>query len=297
MGAHSPLGVPAPADLVADAAAIATRLGLRVDEPVVLKDSLNLLVWLRPSPVVARIHARTALVRSPEAAADSLALASYLADAGLPVSPPADDVDPGPHVGATGRPMTFWRRLDVDETSPDPAEVGRTLRGLHEAMASYEGPLRHVGPVEEIGRLAEILKAQRPDETARILAVLDALELPDLPVQPLHGDAHLGNVVVAAGRLRWLDWEESWRGPIAWDLACLVHRQATFGEGAEEIGRAVAGYGAYDAEAVDAWMPAYALWAAAWGFLGDVDGLDWWIEGARRRLDWAERAVGGDAGA
>jgi Ser/Thr protein kinase RdoA (MazF antagonist) len=297
VAAASPLGVPATPDLVADAAAIATRLGLRVDEPVVLKDSLNLLVWLRPSPVVARIHARTALVRAPEAAADSLALAAHLAEAGLPVSPPADAIDPGPHVGATGRPMTFWRRLAVDETSADPAEAARTLRGLHEAMASYAGPLRHDGPIEEIGRLAEILAAKRPEAAARILAVRDMLRLPDLPAQPLHGDAHLGNVVVAAGRLRWLDWEEAWRGPLAWDLACLVHRQATLGEGGDEIGPAVDAYGSYDAAAVDAWMPAYALWAAAWGFVGDLDGLDWWIDGARRRLAWAERAVGGGAGA
>jgi hypothetical protein len=295
VGAASPLGVPAASDLVADAVAIARRLGLAVDEPVVLKDSLNLLVWLRPSPVVARIHARTALVRAPQAAADSLALARFLADAGLPVSPPADDVDPGPHVGATGRPMTLWRLLDVDETPADPAEAGRTLRALHEAMASHEGLLRHVGPLEEIRRLAELLTPWRPAEAARILAVREALVVPDLPVQPLHGDAHLGNVVVADGRVRWLDWEESWRGPLAWDLACLVHRHVTFGGGGDEIVLAVDGYGTYDADAVDAWMPAYALWAAAWGFVGDVDGLDWWIEGAQRRLDWAERKVAGSS--
>jgi hypothetical protein len=288
----SPLGVPAAGDLVADAVAIGRGLGLRIDEPVVLKDSLNLLVWLRPAPVVARIHARTALVRAPEAAADSVALARFLADAGLPVSPPTDAVDPGPHTGLTGRPMTFWQYLEVDEASADPAEAGRSLRALHEAMATFEGPLRHVGPIEEIGSLAGLLGTHRPDDAARILALRDALDLPSLPTQPLHGDAHLGNVVVAAGRLRWLDWEESWRGPLAWDLACLVHRQVTFGEGGDEIAGAVAGYGPYDADGVDAWMPAYALWAAAWGFVGDVDGLDWWIEGARRRLAWVEDRLG-----
>jgi aminoglycoside phosphotransferase (APT) family kinase protein len=188
--------------------------------------------------------------------------------------------------------MTFWQYLEVDEASADPAEAGRSLRALHEAMATFEGPLRHVGPIEEIGRLAGLLGTHRPDDAARILALRDALDLPSLPTQPLHGDAHLGNVVVAAGRLRWLDWEESWRGPLAWDLACLVHRQVTFGEGGDEIAGAVAGYGPYDADGVDAWMPAYALWAAAWGFVGDVDGLDWWIEGARRRLAWVEDRLG-----
>jgi phosphotransferase family enzyme len=290
--AASALGVPDAADLVADAVAIARGYGLRVDDPVVLKDSLNLLVWLRPSPVVARIHARTSLVRSPDAAADSLALARHLAAAGLPVSPPADDVDPGPHTGTTGPSMTFWRHLDVSPEAPDPVEAGRSLRELHEAMATYPGRLSHVGPLDEIARLARLLAPHRPDEAARILALRERLDLPDLAVQPLHGDAHVGNVVVASGRLRWLDWEESWRGPIAWDLACVEHRRATFGEAADDIQRALAGYGPYDADAVGAWMPAYALWAAAWGFLGDVDGLDWWVEGARRRLAWAEARLG-----
>jgi thiamine kinase-like enzyme len=158
-------------------------------------------------------------------------------------------------------------------------------------LAGFDGPLRHVGPIEEIGRLADLLAVYRPDDAARILVLRDAIVLPDAIVQALHGDAHLGNVVVAAGRLRWLDWEESWRGPIAWDLACLEHQRTTFGERGDEIGQALAGYGPYDAEAVDAWMPAYALWAACWGILGELDGLDWWAEGARGRLDWVERRL------
>jgi hypothetical protein len=65
------LGLPSQAALVADAVAVGRAVGLEVGDPVVLKDSLNLLVWLRPAPVVARIQVRTALVRDPDAAADS----------------------------------------------------------------------------------------------------------------------------------------------------------------------------------------------------------------------------------
>src|SRR4029453_9332529 len=169
--AASNLGIEAVADLVADAAAVGRGLGLAVDDPVVLKDSLNLLVWLRPSPVVVRVQARTGLVRGPEALADSLTLARMLVDAGLPVSPPVDDVDPGPHVGATGRAMTLWRHLDVRDDAVDPAFVGSTLRQLHDAAAAYEGPMRHAGPVEEIGRLAAILARERPDDAARVLGL------------------------------------------------------------------------------------------------------------------------------
>lgn len=290
MGAASRLGVQAVRDLVADAVAVGRGLGLAVVDPVVLKDSLNLLVWLRPSPVVARIQVRTGLVRGPEALADSLALARYLVDAGMPVSSPFEGVDPGPHVGATGRAMTLWQHLDVRDEVADPADVGRTLRALHEAAASYGGPLRHVGPVGEIGRLAALLARDRPDDAAQLLGLRDRLDLPGLAVQALHGDAHLGNVVLTAGGPCWVDWEESWRGPLAWDLACLDHRRRTFGELEGEIGRALAAYGSYDADAVEAWLPVVALWAAAWGLVGEVEGLGW-SANARRRLAWVEERL------
>jgi Ser/Thr protein kinase RdoA (MazF antagonist) len=285
--AASRLGVQPLAELVSDAVMMARGLGLVVDDPLVLKESLNLLVWLRPSPVVARMHVRTGLVRSADPAADSLALAAFLADAGLPVSPPVDDVDPGPHVGATGRAMTLWRHLSLIDERADPAEAGRTLRLLHEAMAAYDGPLRHVGPVAEIRRLADLLAAHGETvDAATIRELLGHLEIPDMPVQALHGDAHLGNVRLTGNGLRWLDWEESWRGPVAWDLASLEHRRATFDELQGETRRAFEGYGPHDAAAVEAWLPVVSLWAAAWGLVGEIDGLGWG-ESARRRLAWA----------
>jgi Ser/Thr protein kinase RdoA (MazF antagonist) len=258
----------------------------------VLKDSLNLLVWLRPSPVVARIQVRTGLVRSPDAAADSLALARFLVGAGLPISPPVDDVDPGPHAGVTGRTMTLWTWLDIDDAAPDPAEVGRTLRGLHEAMAAYDGPLRHVGPLDEIGRLVDVLATHSPKDAARIAELRARLVLPDLPVQAVHGDAHHGNVVMTAAGVRWIDWEESWRGPVAWDIACLEHRQATFGGFERETRDAVAAYGPIDADAVRAWLPVVALWAAAWGLVGGLERPDWTVA-ARRRIAWVASRLEG----
>ena len=291
--AASRLGVQPLSDLVSDAITMARGLGLVVDDPLVLKESLNLLVWLRPSPVVARMHVRTGLVRSADPAADSLALATFLATAGLPVSPPVDDVDPGPHVGATGRAMTLWRHLSLIEERADPAEAGRTLRLLHEAMAAYDGPLRHVGPVAEIGRLADLLATHgETADAATIRELLGRLEVPDMPVQALHGDAHLGNVRLTAGGIRWIDWEESWRGPVAWDLASLEHRRATFDELHGETRRAFEGYGPHDAEAVEAWLPVVSLWAAAWGLVGEIDRLGW-ADSARRRLAWTTARLGG----
>lgn len=283
----SRLDPPTLRDIVADVASIGRSLGLRVEEPIVLKDSLNLLIWLRPSAVVARVQVRTGLVRDREVLADSLAFAAWLAAAGLPVSPPTNDVDPGPHVGATGRPMTLWRHLGIRDEDPDPAEAGRTLATIHAAAGGYDGPLRHVGPLEEIDRLAAVVADRRPDEAGCVRSLRARLRLPDLPVQAIHGDAHLGNVVLTDGGLAWLDWEESWRGPVAWDLAALDHRRRVLGELGPEIERALAGYGPFDRDAVDAWAPAVALWAAAWGIVGEAEGLAWG-DNSRRRLAWLE---------
>ena len=38
-----------------DAAAIARRFGVPAEAPVILSDSNNVVVWLQPSPVVAKV--------------------------------------------------------------------------------------------------------------------------------------------------------------------------------------------------------------------------------------------------
>jgi hypothetical protein len=278
------------ANLVADAAALGRGLGLAIADPVVLKQSLNLVVWLRPSPVVARIQVRTGLVRDPDAFAGGVELAAFLAAAGLPVSAPTDLVHPGPHIGASGRVMTLWRHLKLDDDEPDPAEAGVALARIHEVAAGFEGPMRHVGPLVEIERLAARIADWQPAEAARLRRLLERIDLPDLSGQALHGDAHLGNVVMSGSRVCWLDWEESWRGPVAWDLAALDHRRRVLREKVAGIGRAFDGYGRHDAEAVEAWAPVVALWAAAWGVLGSQANPEW-SKNTRRRLEWLERRL------
>ena len=272
-GAHS-LSIADRDAALADAIAVGRALGLAVDEAVVLSDNLNLIVELRPSPVVARIAVRTAQVRAPDALGDSLALAGFLAERGLPVGAPVDDLDAGPHRGpGTGRPMTLWKLLPGTRPNEpaDPEFAGRTLRALHEAASGYPGPLRHVGPLEEVARLATVIHADRPESAAWFREILARIEVPTADVQALHGDAHLGNVLATATGAVWIDWEESWRGPLAWDHACLDHRRRVFGELGDEINAAFAAYGPVDDDAIDAWAPVVALWALAWGTRGAIE--------------------------
>jgi Ser/Thr protein kinase RdoA (MazF antagonist) len=107
------------------------------------------------------------------------------------------------------------------------------------------------------------------------------LELPDLPARPIHGDAHLGNVLAGG---RWLDFDEACSGPPEWDLACLRHRLVVFGELRAEIEAALAAYGDFDEEAVAACDPLVVLFTATWGIVTQPS-----HPRTRARVDWLRR--------
>ncbi len=60
----------------------------------------------------------------------------------------------------------------------------------------------------------ELLRETGAREVARATAL-------DLPLQPVHGDAHLRNLLASPAGPLWIDWEDSFIGPRGWDLACF----------------------------------------------------------------------------
>jgi thiamine kinase-like enzyme len=64
-----------------------------------------------------------------------------------------------------------------------------------------------------------------------------------LPMQPLHGDPHSGNVLNTSQGVLWTDWEDAFIGPIEWDLASLVATPYVFGTDLEKAAAAIKGYG------------------------------------------------------
>lgn len=146
-----------------------------------LHDSSNLLVHLRPAPVVARVATTTAAAR--DRCVDWLArevdVARYLAERSVPVVGPAAELPVGPHLHR-GFAITFWAYVDHDPgRSLDAAEVG--------------------------------------EQRAR-----EALDAAGLAVRALHGDAHAGNLLRTPDGPLWTDFEDTCRGPVEWDLACLA---------------------------------------------------------------------------
>lgn len=246
---------------LAAVAAVARRHGLPVDRMRVVRDLTNVLVHLEPAPVVARVPITLARFRDPAWFAQVIDLARRLADAGAPVAPPTADVDPGPH--AHDRLVVeLWRYVENDPARFDADAAGRSLRDLHEALSRYSGHLPRYDRLDEVGRLVESLT---PSEVATEgdLELLRAAHarLSGEPVPdgaPLHGDAHLRNILWSAEGPLWNDLENACSGPIEYDLAALVCR------GVAGTDRALAAYGAYDAEEIERVMPFLTLFLAAW---------------------------------
>ncbi|MEU6712105.1 phosphotransferase [Nonomuraea sp. NPDC046802] len=67
---------------------------------------------------------------------------------------------------------------------------------------------------------ADLLRASA-DELAPFLAE------PDGRRQPLHGDAHPGNLIATRDGLKWIDFEDACLGPVEWDLASMMDAGVT----------------------------------------------------------------------
>jgi phosphotransferase family enzyme len=252
----------------------ASALGLRFSRPLVLRDSCNLIVWLEPLPVVARVSTVTATVRNGrDWLAREVAVASFLAAAGMPVVAPSELVDAGPHEW-NGFTLTFWELADEVGGPLDAERAGRALRACHEALESFDGELelpRFGGLVEALSileRLSDMGTLSDDDARALREAGSDAfarVEALELPMQPVHGDAHFGNVVNTAPGPLWNDWEDAQLAPRAWGLGCLYAHGRVLGRDDDPILRAQRGYGSeLGEEVLEAFVDARRFQVTVW---------------------------------
>lgn len=244
------------------AVAVGRELGLVVEEPRVLRDLTNVVVHLTPSSVVARLPVTFARLRGREWIEAELALVAGLRDRGLPVAGPTKAVASGPHE-RDGFLVTLWDHVEHDPDSPlDAAAAGTALRGIHEALAEIPSTgLEHYARFDELVALVASLRLE-PAERRVLERGLDAsaevVASIAVPLQPVHGDAHLGNVLRTRRGPVWNDFENACLGPRELDLAGLTIRGTP--EGAE----AVAAYGEHDTDLVRRLIPVHALFLAAW---------------------------------
>ncbi len=207
---------------------VAAGFGLASSEPVVLADGANVIVHLRPSPVVAKVAASTTAVRPDpgEWLQRELDVARFLAGASVPVMTPSPEM-PATTYHGDGHVKSYWRNLrSVDGAPPEEAVIGSMLRDLHAALRSYPGPVPVLAPLNDIPAfLARPQTRLSARETAAVSAAYTRLttELdwssPPGQLQILHGDAGVGNLMNTDTGWVWHDFEDTCSGPVAWDLA------------------------------------------------------------------------------
>jgi thiamine kinase-like enzyme len=155
-----------------------------------------------------------------------IAVARHLAECGAPVIPVHPDIDPGPHEHM-GFAMNFWKYVEVLDDEPSAAEVGRTLAECHRHLAGYPGDLPKLAILHESLALVdrherEGSMTQEARNLLRHHLEVSIRHLESTPMQPLHGDAHFGNLLQTTCGLLWSDWEDAFLGPIEWDLASIL---------------------------------------------------------------------------
>ncbi|WP_285638062.1 aminoglycoside phosphotransferase family protein [Lentzea sp. NBRC 102530] len=206
------------------AVSLAASHGVMCTDPLVLKAASNVLVHLRPAPVVARVAGRTALMRPAVAShfARDLAVSTFLAGRGVPVVTASDELPAGPHTH-DGFVVSFSTYVPHDPDVRLPHhDVLKMLPALHAELRHYDGPLPVRGPLDDLENTLAYLRGRAPLEELQAQFADLRSRWDPLDVHPLHGDAHHGNVMVTPSGPVWNDFEDTWRGPIAWDLACAV---------------------------------------------------------------------------
>lgn len=240
------------------ALAVTARLGLPSHDPEVLHERSNVLVKL--GPLVARVPATVRLARpGPAWQERDVAVSRFLTERGVRVVSPSTDPPAGPHF-AEGLPVTLWHYTPHD---PDhryaPDVVARSLAEVHAALREYPGELPRRGPLDDLERFLGRTGLDGAAPRLRAEAARVAATLPDGAGQPLHGDAHPGNLIATGAGPCWLDFEDTWRGPLAWDLAILAS------QGGPEYLDAYPG--SVDEDALRAFTRLRELYTVVWRFV------------------------------
>ncbi|MFB7932733.1 phosphotransferase enzyme family protein [Streptomyces sp. NPDC056039] len=206
----------------AAALSIASSLGLRADDAIVLHDSNKLTLRLLPCDVLARVAPV-----ADQIARFEVEMAQRLNEVGCPVAVLEPRVEPRVHE-RDGFVITLWTYYaPVTPGEVSPADFAHALARLHAGMREIDVPTQHfTDRVEQARRLVadrdrtpELADADREllgdtlRELRRVIGERGGAE------QLLHGEPHPGNLLSTGNGLLFIDLETCCRGPVEWDLA------------------------------------------------------------------------------
>lgn len=207
---------------MAAAMSIASALGLRVDDAIVLHDSNKLTLRLLPCDVLARVAPVAHQVAQFE-----VELAQRLAISGCPVAALEPRVEPRVYE-RDGFAVTLWAYHEpLTHREVSPADYAHALERLHAGMRELDVPTPHFTDRIEQARQFVVNRDRTPALADADRALLgDTLRSLRRVIgerggaeQMLHGEPHPGNVLTTKNGLLFIDLETCCRGPVEFDLA------------------------------------------------------------------------------
>ncbi|HEX4127099.1 MAG TPA: phosphotransferase [Acidimicrobiales bacterium] len=203
---------------------VAAEFGVTSTEPLLLQETNNTVLWLRPHAVVAKVAVRA---HSQDDIRLEFAMATELAALGADTARPMPGARPVVHPG-TGFVVTLWEHLEGSDRTPvPPGALAQSLRDLHGALTqtgvevpSFQAMLAKARDALENDALtAPLAGADRDFLRATHDRGLVALENVRFDERRLHGEPHDGNRIATRDGVRWIDFESACTGPLEWDLA------------------------------------------------------------------------------
>ena len=208
---------------VAAAMSTASALDLAVDDAVVLNDSNRLVVRLTPCDIVARVTPATHHAGSAEREVE---LVKRLAQTDSPVAALDARVEPRLFL-RDGFEIAMWTYFEpVQARTLPPAEYAQALGRLHAGLREVDVTTPHF-----LDRVAETQRDVASRDVTPDLAETDRAFLADTlrdlgeaivdrgaPEQLLHGEPHPGNVLNTKSGPLFMDFENTCRGPVEYDL-------------------------------------------------------------------------------
>lgn len=232
MNAHAQSAFTSASAVAALDAACAIT-GLDAAGADLLRFGQNATYRLKDQPYVVRV-ARAA---DPGRVRTEVAVARWLAGAGFPAVRLAD-ISPVPQpFEAGGRLVTVWALVETSPERPVMTDLAPVLRGLHALAAPPGLELRPFEPFRDLAHRLTLAPASVPRDDVAFLhqraqelgAAYAGLSF-ELPIGPIHGDAHLGNLIRANGGAVVLgDLECFAVGPREWDIAMAAAYRYGFG--------------------------------------------------------------------
>lgn len=204
-------------------------LGLGEVTLTTLKAAHHTTFLVSPLRIVARVQSSEPRDAAWETATKELSIARHLAGKGTPALAPLENFSE-PHVMASCV-VTFWPYVERGRAAEekDAVAAAASLDRIHGALRDYSGDLPpHTDAFEHCWSVLvddqacsaldrkdrQLLKTQYN----RLRREADAVTARCVP---LHGDPHLGNLLIAEHGPIWLDFEDACLGPREYDIACL----------------------------------------------------------------------------